>query len=48
MESRRKARGWAIERKRGKLNDLNRLLLGKGNCFDTVAGDMHRLLRFVT
>ena len=27
------------ERKRGKLNDLNRLLLGRGNCFDTVIGD---------
>lgn len=27
------------ERKRGKLNDLNRLLAGRGNCFETVTGD---------
>src|SRR5579862_1089800 len=37
------------ERKRGKLNDLNKLLLGRGNWFDTVVGDLSRLLeiRFV-
>jgi len=37
------------ERKRGKLNDLNKLLLGRGNWFDTIVGDMARLLqiRFV-
>ena len=34
------------ERKRGKLNDLNRLLLGRGNCFETVCGDQ-ALLREV-
>jgi hypothetical protein len=32
------------ERKRGKLNDLNKLLLGRGNWFDTVVGDLSRLL----
>ena len=26
------------ERKRGKLNDLNKLLLGQGNWFDTDGG----------
>ncbi len=38
-----------FERKRGKLNDLNRLLLGKGNFFHTVVGDMHSLheIRYV-
>ncbi len=43
-------RKWmGYERKRGKLNDLNQLLLGRGNWFDTIAGDMSRLLqiRFV-
>lgn len=33
------------ERKRGKLNDLNKLLLGRGNWFDTIVGDMGRLLQ---
>jgi cyclic beta-1,2-glucan synthetase len=52
-----RARGWnsqerkwmGYERKRGKLNDLNKLLLGRGNWFDTVVGDLSRLLeiRFV-
>ena len=52
-----RARGWnpqerkwmGYERKRGKLNDLNRLLLGRGNWFDTVVGDLSRLIeiRFV-
>ncbi len=32
------------ERKRGKLNDLNKLLLGQGNWFDTIVGDLSRLL----
>jgi cyclic beta-1,2-glucan synthetase len=43
-------RKWmGYERKRGKLNDLNKLLLGRGNWFDTIVGDMGRLLqiRFV-
>ena len=37
------------ERKRGKLNDLNKLLLGRGNWFDTIVGDLSRLdgIRFV-
>ncbi len=37
------------ERKRGKLNDLNALLVGRGNVFDTVAGDLSRLreIRYV-
>jgi cyclic beta-1,2-glucan synthetase len=37
------------ERKRGKLNDFNRLLLGRGNCFETVVGDQSRLseIRYV-
>jgi cyclic beta-1,2-glucan synthetase len=37
------------ERKRGKLNDLNRLLLGRGNCFETVCGEQARLreIRYV-
>jgi cyclic beta-1,2-glucan synthetase len=37
------------ERKRGKLNDLNRLLLGRGNCFETVSGDqaLLREIRYV-
>src|SRR6202035_3527723 len=37
------------ERKRGKLNDLNQLLLRAGNLFDTVAGYVSRLrvIRFV-
>jgi cyclic beta-1,2-glucan synthetase len=37
------------ERKRGKLNDLNKLLLGAGNGFDTAIGDLSRLrgIRFV-
>jgi cyclic beta-1,2-glucan synthetase len=43
-------RKWmGYERKRGKLNDLNKLLLGRGNWFNTIVGDMGRLLqiRFV-
>jgi len=43
-------RKWmGFERKRGKLNDLNKLLLGHGNFFDTIVGDLSRLLeiRFV-
>ena len=37
------------ERKRGKLNDLNKFLLGAGNNFDTAIGDLARLrgIRFV-
>jgi len=37
------------ERKRGKLNDFNRLLLGRGNCFETVTGDQSLLreIRYV-
>src|SRR6202790_3705551 len=37
------------ERKRGKLNDFNRLLLGHGNCFETVVGDQGLLseIRYV-
>ncbi len=37
------------ERKRGKLNDLNKLLLGQGNWFDTIVGDMSPLseIRYV-
>ncbi len=52
-----RARGWnpqerkwmGYERKRGKLNDLNKLLLGRGNWFDTIIGDMPGLdgIRFV-
>ena len=38
-------RKWmGYERKRGKLNDLNKLLLGRGNWFDTIVGDLSRLL----
>jgi hypothetical protein len=34
-----KERKWmGYERKRGKLNDLNKLLLGRGNWFDTIVG----------
>jgi hypothetical protein len=43
-------RKWmGYERKRGKLNDLNKLLLGRGNWFDTAVGDLSRLdeIRFV-
>jgi cyclic beta-1,2-glucan glucanotransferase len=43
-------RKWmGYERKRGKLNDLNKLLLGEGNWFETVLGDVARLgdLRYV-
>ena len=43
-------RKWmGYERKRGKLNDLNKLLLGRGNWFNTVVGDLSHLLeiRFV-
>jgi cyclic beta-1,2-glucan synthetase len=43
-------RKWmGYERKRGKLNDLNQLLLGRGNWFNTVVGDLSRLteIRFV-
>ncbi|HLK20958.1 MAG TPA: glucoamylase family protein [Bryobacteraceae bacterium] len=37
------------ERKRGKLNDFNRLLLGRGNCFETVIGEQSllRQIRYV-
>jgi hypothetical protein len=37
------------ERKRGKLNDLNKLLLGGENRFDTVVGELSRLrgIRFI-
>jgi cyclic beta-1,2-glucan synthetase len=38
-------RKWmGYERKRGKLNDLNKVLLGRGNWFHTVVGDLSRLL----
>jgi len=38
-------RKWmGYERKRGKLNDLNKLLLGRGNWFDTIVGDLSRLI----
>ncbi len=43
-------RTWmGFERKRGKLNDLNRLLLGERNCFDSIAGDLSQLsqIRYV-
>ena len=43
-------RKWiGYERKRGKLNDLNKLLLGQGNWFNTVVGDLSRLseIRYV-
>src|SRR5580698_7176737 len=43
-------RKWmGFERKRGKLNDLNKLLLGHGNWFHTIVGDLSRLqeIRFV-
>jgi len=39
----REGKWMGYERKRGKLNDLNRLLLGEGNWFDTIAGDLSRL-----
>ena len=45
-----KERKWmGYERKRGKLNDLNKLLLGRENGFDPIVGDMSRLreIRFV-
>ncbi len=37
------------ERKRGKLNDLNRLLAGRGNCFEIATGDQSLLgeIRYV-
>ncbi len=39
-------RKWmGYERKRGKLNDLNKLLLGHGNWFNTIVGDMASLLQ---
>ncbi len=39
-------RQWmGYERKRGKLNDLNKLLLGQGNWFNTIVGDLSRLLK---
>ena len=44
LESRVKRKWMGYERKRGKLNDLNRLLLGEGNWFETIAGDLSRLL----
>jgi hypothetical protein len=38
-------RKWmGYERKRGKLNDLNKLLLGRANWFHTIVGDLGRLL----
>jgi cyclic beta-1,2-glucan synthetase len=38
-------RKWmGYERKRGKLNDLNKLLLGHGNYFETIIGEMSPLL----
>jgi cyclic beta-1,2-glucan synthetase len=43
-------RKWmGYERKRGKLNDLNKLLLGRGNWFNTIVGDLGRLseIRYV-
>jgi cyclic beta-1,2-glucan synthetase len=43
-------RKWmGYERKRGKLNDLNKLLLGHGNWFHTIVGDLSRLqeIRYV-
>ncbi len=43
-------RKWmGYERKRGKLSDLNKLLLGRGNWFHTIIGDLGALLqiRFV-
>jgi len=43
-------RKWmGFERKRGKLNDLNKLLLGQGNWFNTIVGDLSRLteIRYV-
>jgi cyclic beta-1,2-glucan synthetase len=41
-----KERKWmGYERKRGKLNDLNKLLLGRGNWFDTIVGDLAPLLQ---
>jgi cyclic beta-1,2-glucan synthetase len=46
----RSERKWmGYERKRGKLNDLNKLLLGEGNWFETIIGDMSRLhaIRYV-
>ena len=41
----RERRWMGYERKRGKLNDLNKLLLGRGNWFNTIVGDMGRLLQ---
>jgi cyclic beta-1,2-glucan synthetase len=39
-------RKWmGYERKRGKLNDLNQLLLGRGNWFNTIVGDLSPLLQ---
>lgn len=38
------ARWMGHERKRGKLSDFNRLLLGRGNWFETIVGDMSVLL----
>jgi cyclic beta-1,2-glucan synthetase len=45
----RESKWMGRERKRGKLNDLNQLLLGGENGFDTVTGDLSRLrgIRFV-
>ena len=42
-------RWMGYERKRGKLTDLNRLLLGRGNAFEIVVGDTSRLreIRYV-
>lgn len=40
----REGKWMGYERKRGKLNDLNRLLLGEGNWFETISGDLSRLV----
>ncbi len=39
----REGKWMGYERKRGKLNDLNRLLLGQGNWFDAIVGDLSHL-----
>jgi cyclic beta-1,2-glucan synthetase len=39
-------RKWmGYERKRGKLHDLNQLLLGRGNWFNSIVGDLARLVQ---
>ena len=40
----RDRRWMGYERKRGKLNEFNKLLLGRGNWFETIVGDMSVLL----